>query len=61
MWFATLYLGYDCGVFVMCFTDALCAIKLEGDKEERLTNIGKDSTDTLRTHLKSLIVSLAKE
>ena len=57
-----MYLGYDCGVFIMCFTDALCAMKLKGEKEkDKLTSIGQNNTNKMRTEVQSLIAILAKE
>ena len=56
-----LLVGYDCGVYALCFAEAMCRIKLLSDPESILQNISGSYVDKWRTDTKLMIGTLAKE
>lgn len=53
--------GYDCGVYALCFAEAVCRIKLLSDSESTLQNISGSDVDKWRKDTKIMIEALAKD
>ena len=53
--------GYDCGVYALCFVEAMCKVKLLKEPEDKLQSISEETVQQWRRDTKQLITELAKQ